>query len=351
MLRAMPDPTPRAPVSNATTRVLAPPMSGVIDPATRTPLQGSFAGPLPPIDYGPLGKSLPFRVAHEKAWYYVAIASPEVFVGVAILRFGYVASTFAFLFERAPSGGPSGHFLTDRSMLAPPFAARYKGDEGIALRWLGDVCRFERSAGAAFDLEVAMSGFSIAARIDGAPRPTPISAVTALGDGLVQATEKRALLPVNGEVTLAGKRFSLDGALGGFDRSHGYLARHTVWRWSFAMGRAESGEAIAWNLVDGFVGERECAVWIDDELFPVGEARFHYDLDRALRPWRITTTCGALDLTFDPGDIHAEHQDLGLVKTRFLQPVGAYSGTIKIGERTLKLSGVLGVAEDQDATW
>ncbi|MFO0588002.1 MAG: DUF2804 domain-containing protein [Polyangiaceae bacterium] len=348
----MSDPAPRTPASKPTTHVLAPPMRDVIDPATRQPLQGSFAGPLPPLDYGALGKSLPFRIAHEKAWYYVAIASPEVFVGVAVLRFGYVASTFAFLFERAPSGGPSGHFLTDRSMLAPPFAARYKGEDGIALRWLGDTCRFERSGDfGAFDLEVKMTDFSIAARIEGAPKPTPISAVSALGGGLVQATEKRALLPTSGEVTLAGKRFSLDGAFGGFDRSHGYLPRHTVWRWSFAMGRAETGEAIAWNLVEGFVGESECAVWIDDQLFPVGEARFDFDPGRALRPWRITTTCGALDLTFDPGDIHAEHQDLGLVKTRFLQPVGAYSGTIKIGDRTLRISGVLGVAEDQDATW
>ena len=122
-------------VAPATTRVLAQPMSDVIDPATRLPLLGSFAGPLPPVDYALLRRSLPFRIAHEKAWYYAAIASPEVFIGVAILRFGYVASTFAFLFERSPSGGPSGHFLVDRSMLAPPFAARYAGDKPIYTRW------------------------------------------------------------------------------------------------------------------------------------------------------------------------------------------------------------------------
>ncbi len=237
-------------------------------------------------------------------------------------------------------------------MLAPPFAARYAGDDGIALRWLGQTSRFERVAGtAAFDLEVDMPGFRVQARVSGAQRPSPISAVAALGDGLVNATEKRVLLPVEGEATIAGKRFSLDGAFGGFDRTHGYLPRRTTWRWAFAMGRTETGEPIAFNLVEGFVGEAECAVWLGDEIFPVGEARFTFDPDRALRPWRVTTTCGALDLTFDPGDIHAEHQDLGLVKTRFLQPVGAYSGTITVGGRTVKLTGVLGVVEDQDATW
>jgi len=339
-------------VAPATTRMLAQPMSDVIDPATHLPLLGSFEGPLPPVDFSGLRRSLPFRIAHEKAWYYAAIASPEVFIGVAILKFGYVASTFAFLFERSPSGGPSGHFLVDRSQLAPPFAARYAGDDGIGLRFLGMTSRFERAPGAmAFDLEVDMPDFQVNARMSGALQPSPISAVAALGDGLVHATEKRALLPVNGEAVVAGKRFSLDGAFGGFDRSHGYLPRHTMWRWAFAMGYTDAGEPVAFNLVDGFVGEAECVVWLGGKVYAVGEGRFDFDPGRALRPWRITTGCGSVDLTFEPGDIHAEHQDLGLVKTRFLQPVGAYSGKLTVGGRTVTLSRVLGVAEDQDATW
>lgn len=333
-------------------RVLSLPPSDVIDPATRLPLLGSYEGPLPHVDFGALQRSLPFRVAHEKAWYYVAIASPEIFIGVAMLRFGYVASTFAFLFERGKSGGPSGHFLADRSQLAPPFAARYAGDDGITFRMLNQVTRFERAPGAAsFDLEVALGNFKVNARIAAGPRPSPICAIAAFGDGLVHATEKRALLTVAGEAEVGGRRFSLDQALAGFDRSHGYLPRHTKWRWAYALGHAESGEKVGINLVDSFVGEPECAVWVDDKVYPVGEGRFVFDPDRPLKPWRVTSTCGAVDLTFEPGDIHSEHQDLGLVTTRFLQPVGAYSGTLTVGGRTLKLSGVLGVTEDQDARW
>ncbi|MEZ4307055.1 MAG: DUF2804 family protein [Polyangiaceae bacterium] len=58
---------------------------------------------------------------------------------------------------------------------------------------------------------------------------------------------------------------------------------------------------------------------------------------RFLRPrpppqdWHIRTTCGSVDLRFEPGDIHAEHQNLGLVKTTFVQPAGAYTGTITAG--------------------
>src|SRR5262249_34163681 len=147
-----------------------------------------------------LGRSLPFRIAHEKAWYYVAIVTPEVFVGVAMLRFGYAASAFAFVFESGAAGGPPGRFLADRSLLAPPVPAKYSGDDGIAFRLLRNVARFERAAGAAsFDLEVEIGDLEVRARISGGLRPPPISAVAAVGDGMVSATEKRALLDVAGE--------------------------------------------------------------------------------------------------------------------------------------------------------
>ena len=90
---------------------------------------------------------------------------------------------------------------------------------------------------------------------------------------------------------------------------------------------------------------------LGDKAYPVGEEGFSFAPGRALRPWRITTGCGSVDLMFEPGDIHAEHQNLGLVKTRFLQPAGAYSGKLKVGGRTVTIKRVLGVAEDQDATW
>lgn len=333
-------------------RILSPPPTAVLDPDTRRPLLGSYEGPLGLVDYSVLGRSLPFRIAHEKAWYYVAIASPDIFVGAAVLRFGYVASTFAFVFERGPAGGPSGHFLADRSQLGPPFCAAYHDQDGISFRFRGQRASFQRPPdGDTFELDVALEGLRVSARVSGALTPPPISAIAELGEGLVHVTEKRALLPVTGEVQVGARRFSLDQARAGFDRSHGYLPRRTLWRWAYAIGHTDAGDPIAINLVDGFVGEPECAVWIGDEVFPVGEARFLFDPDRPLRPWRMRSSCGAVDLVFDPGDIHAEHQNLGLVKTRFIHPVGAFTGTVTAGGRTHRLTRVLGVVENQDATW
>ncbi|MEZ4296013.1 MAG: DUF2804 family protein [Polyangiaceae bacterium] len=137
----------------------------------------------------------------------------------------------------------------------------------IVLRLPASSSAFERAPGAgALDPEVRLDDLRINARISGAS-PAPLSVVAALGKDLVQATEKRASSPSSAKL---GRRSSppLDDAFAGFDRSHGYLPRHTVWRWAFAMGHTTTGEKIALNLVDGFVGEVECVVWIGDKMYP-----------------------------------------------------------------------------------
>ncbi len=111
------------------------------------------------------------------------------------------------------------------------------------------------------------------------------------------------------------------------------------------------GAPIGLNLVEGFVGAPECALFVGDQTLPLGEGRFEYDARRPLSPWRVRTECGAVELAFAPGAMHAERRDLGLVRARFVQPVGAFTGTIAAGGRTYELRDVLGVVEDQDVRW
>ena len=181
----------------------------------------------------------------------------------------------------------------------------------------------------------------------------------------MNVTEKRALLAARGEVTVHGQRRSLHDALGGYDYTHGLLARRTKWRWAFALGRAKTGERVAFNLVQGFVGEPECAAWVNGDVFPLREGRFELDRDEPLAEWRVSTADGAVDLRFKPGAMHSDHKNLGVVASRFVQPVGVYAGTMRLGGsavggssaaaamagRELVLEGVLGVTEDQDVLW
>lgn len=332
-------------------RDLAPPPHAILDEAGGA-RSGSFRGPLPPVDLSRLSRSALFRLAHHKRWMYVALATDELFLAVAVVHLGYAANTFAFALDRRAM-----KLVADRSSIGPSFAARIGDTAGPGCEARYRLAAVEASivrprGSDTYALEVAMPDLLVEATITAKPAPPAIAAVAPLGRGLVNATEKRALLPVAGEALVAGRRYPLDRGIAGYDYTHGYLARHTAWRWAFALGRAKSGARVALNLVEGFVGERECAVWVDDELVPVGEGRFLFDRNDPSAPWHVSTRDGAVDLHFAPGGVHEEHKNLGLVRSRFVQPSGAFRGTIRLpGRPELVVEDLLGVTEDQDVLW
>jgi hypothetical protein len=336
-------------------RTLTERPASLFDPSTGALRAGSYRGGVPRVDPSPLGKGALYRVAHEKRWVYAAVATEDLLVGAAIVRLGYAANTFAFAFDRA-----AGRMMADVSATTPPFAAAV-GDTGregcrARLRWPGAALSLERGAGERdYRLEVFASDLRISARLSTEGAPPAIGAVVPLRaapGSLFNATEKQTLLAAVGEVIARGRHYSLDGGLGGLDFTFGFLARKTSWRWAFALGRARSAERVAINLVQGFVGPAECAVWVDGELFPVSGGLITYDEKAPLARWQVRTEGGEVDLTFDPGALHAEDHDFGVVASHFLQPAGSFSGIIQLpGRALIELDRVLGVVEDQDVVW
>ncbi len=343
-------------------RTLEAPPASLVDPRTGLPAFGSYRGALPPIDLSPLKRSALYHLTHRKRWLYAALCTDEIFVGLAVVDLGYILNSFAFVYARGDR-----RLVADCTALAPPgigggvsrsfcdgFSARFGGTPFAAK------VRMSRAAGGrTVEIDAHHPGLTIRASFDAEAAHPALSAIGAIPGGVVNATEKGALLPLRGEIIADGKRRSLDGGVAGYDFTHGYLARHTQWRWAYALGKAKTGERIAFNLVEGFLGAKECGAWIlppegsgdAASLIPLGEGRFTLDSRHPLDPWRISTTCGALDLVFRPGGAHSEEKDFGIIRSRFLHPVGMYSGTLRAGGKTLELSEVLGVAEDQDVLW
>lgn len=310
---------------------------------------GSFSGSLPRVDLSPLGKGRVYRLTHHKRWVYTAIASEDIFVGLAVIDLGYAKSTFAFAYQHGVG------MLADKSVIGHPIAGGVADgiDRGLCANFSSGRTRVELLR-RKDSLEIDAAFFpelEIRARLDTRVAHPALSAIGPIPEGVINATEKHALLPVTGELVVRGERRSLTGAMGGWDYTHGYLARHTQWRWAYLLGHAKSGERVGLNLVQGFLGECECGVWVDDVLYPIGEGRFEFDPAAPTDPWRIRSADGALDLHFVPGGIHAERTDFKVLRSKFVQPIGAYSGTIKVGGKTLELEKVLGVAEDQDVLW
>lgn len=316
------------------------------------PRFGSYRGQLPPVNIEPLGLGRLFRLAHHKRWMYTVIASSEALIALAVIDLGYLTDAFVFVLDAR-----DGRMVADHSSIGPFFAASVSdstAEGGKASFKLGRThVRVERRRGeTAYRVDARIKDIEVRAALESASAPPAIAAIAPIPLGLVDMTEKRSLLRVSGEAVAAGRRYSLDGALAGYDYTNGLLARRTVWQWAFALGRAKSGERVGLNVVEGFVGERECAVWVEGEVFPLAEGRFTYDRQRPLDPWRVRTADGGVDLRFRPGGMHSEHKNFGFLASRFVQPAGVFSGSIRVdGRGELELENVLGVTEDQDMLW
>jgi len=152
-------------------------------------------------------------------------------------------------------------------------------------------------------------------------------------------TRKQGGVPVRGEVRVNGRTHALEGSDGFVDDSAGYHARHTAWRWSAGVGRAEDGRPVAWNLVDGVHdvdAASERTVWLDGEPQEVPPQAFAGDLSRV----------GELDLR--EWVAREAQANLGIMRNRYRQPFGEFSGRLPGG---LRLAEGYGVMEEHDVLW
>jgi hypothetical protein len=154
-------------------------------------------------------------------------------------------------------------------------------------------------------------------------------------------TRKRAGVPAHGTVSVHGVTRAVE-LRAVVDESAGHHARHTAWRWTAGIGTAESGAAVAWNLVDGVHdGEpSERAVWIDGVPHAVGPATFGDGLG-----W---VESGGARLEFSREAVRARRENLVVLASDYEAPFGTFAGTLPVAGR---LREGYGVMERHDVRW
>jgi hypothetical protein len=329
-------------------RALATPPASLLVSA-REPALGSFDGALPPIDWTPLKSDGTLNALREKHWIYLTLASDALHVAVAVVDLAYATKVFAFVFEKA-----SRRVVARESLLAPPrtstLAAHLDAKHLVDFRLGSSLVSLERD-GSAVKVRVQLGTIHIDAELDDAGAPPSIGAVVDLGNGRFHATEKRTLVGWRGGVSAGDERWSVREGVAGFDFSRGFPHRATNWHWGFFLGESTEGEPVAMNLVEGFVGEAECAVWFRGRVHGVGEGRFTFDTRRPYGKWHVRSTDGAVDLELIPCDVHEEFMELGIIGARYRQPIGLFSGTLTIAGEAVRIEKVVGVVEDQRVRW
>lgn len=321
-----------------------------------TPATGRYEGVIARLNWDGLvaADRRPFwwRTLRHKRWQYLGIGSQHLFMGLAIVDLGWGCTAFAYLFDRG-----SRRLLADWSQDgikgwsgavsdAPVTGCRaYFRGPGASLNWHHDA----RSD--SLDVRVAVAGLTLEATVSLVATPPFLLAVGPIGQadsGLAHATQKTSALPVQGWAQAGGQRFDLEAAMASLDSSHGLLAHRTSWQWACAHR-----PGLGFNLQAGYFGAHENALWLDGELIPLGGARFDFDEADPLAPWRVRTDDGLLDLDFQPEGARGEQRNLGLVASRYVQPVGTFSGHVKAspGATPLPVHDLLGVTEDHRSRW
>lgn len=195
-----------------------------------------------------------------------------------------------------------------------------------------------------------------------APPLTAVTAVDADG-GLVTSTMKSAAMNAWGTVTLhpedpdeAPRTLQLDGGTGGLDYTNGFLPHHTAWRWAYTTGRLGDGRLFGLNLVSGFSGigdnATENAAWLDGVLVPLSpQVRVLVDKHDLRKPWTVRTVDGSVHLRFEPLAIHRHGLNLGVMRSRFVQPTGLFTGHVIVDGERVAIERMPGVVENQDVLW
>jgi hypothetical protein len=239
-----------------------------------------------------------------KAWRYVGVFGPDLMLCLGAVRIGRARQAFwavwdrrsQRLYERTALG-------RGRVRLTPGAARLLDPDVQIDLAW-------QETAG--------------------------VEAICASGNSYAW-TRKQAGLRVRGTVVLRGEPRRLDTPAV-IDDTAAYYARHTRWRWSAGVGRAEDGRALAWNLVAGVndpPSQSERTIWIDGVASEAPRSHFAEDLS-------------AVDeLRFEPEATRERRENLLLVRSSYRQPFGTFSGRLA----GVTLAEGYGVMEDHDVWW
>ncbi len=314
---------------------------------------GQFAGSLAQIEWSalapPYRRSRFWRHFHHKRWQYVALATEELFCGVAIVDVGWTNTAFAYAFDRR-----------QRKMLAnfsqdglPGWSAKLNAHpaSGAAshFNFLGNAIRYQQLPDSQrYQLDLHCATLSMDASFDAKDAAPCLLAIGPIAGGTVHATVKSSGMPLSGSVSVAGYQFDLAGGVASFDHSNGFLARETAWRWASAHSLE-----LGFNLQAGYFGNTENCLWLDGRLIALGAASFDFDPENILEPWHIYTDDGLLDLQFQPEGCRSENKNLLVAVSRYAQPIGSFSGWVKASADAppRRVERLIGVTEDHFSRW
>jgi hypothetical protein len=314
---------------------LAPLIAGPGGAPTDLPT-GQWAAALD-LDVAGLGS----RRGRLRRWSYVAAADDEVAAGAAVVDLGYTVASFLWICRDGQVSQWERKGLPGRHGRVPTTAA---GGEA----WFR-AGRDEVRVGPDGTLHAAVGHHGQRLAVDLAVRPdTPALIVVPTAGGGWNATQKVAGESATGTVTTPAWSHELSGSAWR-DYTVGRQDRDTRWRWAAGAGRTDDGRVginVSTGMNEHAPGEN--LVWWDgtpyalplDRLEPVGA------FDGA---WVLSGEGWSLD--FQPDGVRAADENLLIVRSRYVQPIGTFRGSLPGPDGRPRTVTLHGVTEDHRARW
>ncbi|MBW3620229.1 MAG: DUF2804 domain-containing protein [Actinobacteria bacterium] len=284
------------------------------------------------------------RRGRVRRWMYAAAGDEHRCVGAAVADLGYVGTAFVWAvldgemvtWERLR---PLGRGCTVAR--TPAGGGSFAGREHLTVGGDGSLTVDVRPPGSTRRLR---------ARLTAGPG-TPAVLVTDTPRGGWNVTQKAAGYEVHGELGWEGATAVLAGA-GWRDWTAGRQDRDTTWRWAAGAGWSTGGRArVGLNVSTGMNagGAGEDVVWWDGTPYPLGVSELAPVGDDPAGGWVVAGPGWRVDL--EPVGVRAAAEDLLLVSSRYVQPVGRLTGTLPGPDGVPVDVELTGVTESHQARW
>ncbi len=283
--------------------------------------------------------------------------SDSLIFGCAIADMKIAASAFLYFYEPTTGGFANFSFMA-------PLAVGCRFDQrpedgSTTFSWRGNSIAITATATPQQRrlLVSLTSGVRVDATFDESrPRIAPMAICTGAGAGGWVFARKTAGASVSGTVEWQGRRIDLAqlAMLGHNDWSAGYMRRETFWNWGCVAGRLPDGRIVGMNISCGVneTSYTENCFWVDGTLERVGIAAFEYDRHDLMKPWKLRTGDGRVDLVFTPEGRHSEKVNALVLASNFHQLFGRYQGRLVAADgESIQLDGQLGYMERHYAKW
>jgi hypothetical protein len=294
-----------------------------------------------------------------KRWDYYGITTPAHYYSFTLSHVGYVGLVFAYVVDLSTGDH---HEETLMIPLGRGIFLPRNSTQGESTFDNGKVRMSFQVEPETRRLAVAWPGFGggdlrAEAALGLPPEHESMTIVIPIGRKRFYYNRKVNCMPAEGWVERDGVRETLQPApsLGNMDWGRGVWEYRSFWVWASASGFLGDGRRAGLNMGFGFgdtSAATENALILDGRVHKLGQINFSYDAGDFMRPWRMVSDDGRVDLTFKPFVDRMARSNLLLLFSEVHQLFGRYHGTVRADDgEAIQLDGLIGFAEEHHARW